>query len=236
MNFKYILDLFYPNRCSCCGKFIGWRSYLCDECLISVSELSAHPCEICGKDECICGNGIYYDRSVVCFYYEGIARYGIITLKEGRDKSFGEFIGEMLGRKIAADPELGKADLIIPVPSSRDRIRKRGYNQALIIAQMAGRTAGIKVRNNVLHKIKSDYQHTLTSEKRAENVSSIIPGKISPEGMKVIVCDDVITTGNTMNRCAEIIKSMGAKKVYAALGTTTKLKKRKDENGTGHRN
>ena len=76
----FLLDLLYPNACPCCGKSLPWQAYLCETCQ---TELLAYPadafCSQCGKPvhDCICGEGLAYDRAVALTVYEGAARKGV---------------------------------------------------------------------------------------------------------------------------------------------------------------
>jgi len=76
-----------------------------------------------------------------------------------------------------------------------------------------------------LYKNKSAQQHVLTREQRKLNVSSFGINNCKLDGMKIILCDDVITTGSTAEKCTELLKAKGAAEVYVAAGTTTKLEK-----------
>lgn len=220
--FHYITDIFFPNRCPLCLKFIEWNEFICNECAEELIPFPKEICPICGKVECFCGT-INYDRAFVCFCYEGKAKRGILSLKDGH-KEFGIYSGKLLGEKILKS-EI-KADAVAPIPMSIESYRKRRYNQAEIIAQEIAEINHIPLLTDLLYKKKSAVQHTLTKAERLENISAYgIKNCLKLDNKKIILCDDVITTGSTLNKCAALLKESGAAEVYAAVGTTTKLKR-----------
>lgn len=223
----FILDLFFPNRCPICEKIITYDSLVCSSCLCELEKAQVHDNEICircGKKECICSGKLNYSRIAVCFYYENAAKSGIISLKR-KSKSFGYLLGNNLADKINNDDILKNADYIVPVPMEKKRLKERRYNQSYVIAKEISKKTGIAVLNNGLFKKTSKNQHKLSKKERQENVSAFYKGSMDLSNKKIIVCDDVLTTGSTLNKCAELLINMGAAEVYGAVGTTTKLKK-----------
>lgn len=225
---RFCADIIYPNRCPCCSEFIVWNEYLCPACeeiiLIDTDIL----CTKCGKtkEECICASLLKYDEAVAISFYEEGTKDAIIALKRSYSRNFGYFSGEKLGLWINAHPEWKSADGIVPVPMSRLKKLARGYNQAEIIAKAVSKTTGIPVMKDcIIKRYGFSEQHTLSAEERAKNTESFIPAGRDLEGMKLILCDDILTTGNTLSRCAEILKMCGAKKVYAAAAATVRRKR-----------
>lgn len=220
--YRFIADIFFPNRCPLCFDFISWDEFVCSRCAEELKPFPEELCPKCGKAECFCDT-ISYDRAFVCFYYEGKAKNGILSLKDGH-KEFGIYTGNLLGERIA-DSKL-KADAVVPVPMSDESYKKRRYNQAEVIAESIAEINGIPLLTDLLYKNKSAVQHTLTKAERLENTDAFgIKSRLKTDNMKIILCDDVITTGSTMNKCAALLKEMGAAEVYAAAAATTKLKK-----------
>lgn len=213
--------MIFPNRCPICREFIRWDKFICDICDEAMIPFPEKICKKCGKDVCICDT-ISYDRAFVCFYYENMAKSGILSLKDGH-KEFGFYIGRLLGTEIAKNGI--EANGVIPVPMSEKSYRKRRYNQAEIIADQIAEINNIPLFTDIIDKNESDVQHFLKKSERIKNAAAFYGSGIRLDNMSFILCDDVITTGSTVNRCAEILKEMGAAAVYAAVGTTTKLKK-----------
>lgn len=225
---RFCIDIVYPNRCPCCNDFIVWNEYLCGRCrekvLISAEEL----CSKCGKmkEECMCASLPKYDEAAVISYYEKEAKNALIEMKRSQNKNFGWFAGQVLGEWIKTQPEWLSCNGVVPVPMNIRKKIARGYNHAEIIAKEISFVTGIPVMNDCIIK-QGGYseQHTLNAAEREKNTESFIPAGRDLEGMKLIICDDILTTGNTLNRCAEILKMCGAKAVYAAAAATARRKR-----------
>ncbi len=218
---KFLLDLFFPNRCPVCREFIKWNELICDECNAQLDAFPENICKKCGKAECFCDT-VSYDGAFVCYFYDGKAKDGILSLKDGC-KQFGEHLGILLGRRISESKI--SADAVVAVPMSDESYKKRRYNQAMVIAREIAEINHIPILKDVIYKRRSAVQHTLSKSERLKNTDAFSKSMKKLDNMKIILCDDVITTGSTLNRCAELLKEMGAAEIYVAVGTTTKLKK-----------
>lgn len=217
---RFVLDLFFPNRCPVCHNFISFDKYICDNCN---KILERNICYDFIEEKQNCGK-LYYDKALAVYFYEDIVKDGIYSLKDG-NTNFGYFLGQQLADIIKNDFDLIKADMIMPVPMELKRKKQRGYNQAEIISKEISDITKIKHINDILYKKDAQVQHSLNSSERKQNAMAYEIRNINLNGMNIIICDDVITTGSTINRCAELLKKMGAAKVFVAIGTTTKLKK-----------
>ena len=225
----FLLDLLYPNACPCCGKSLPWQAYLCETCQ---TELLAYPadafCSQCGKPvhDCICGEGLAYDRAVALTVYEGAARKGVLSMKSAVSLQFGRFCGAELGKRILANDALSGYDMVAPVPMSRRKQLKRCCNPAAVLAKEVAAITRIPYRKDLLHDNGTGrQQHTLSAAQRRENTGQFSAGTVSLKGCRILLCDDVLTTGSTMNRGAALLKAQGAAEVAAVAATTTQLKK-----------
>ena len=225
---RFCTDLVYPNRCPCCNDFIVWNEFLCSSCREKVLVSTEEICDKCGKmkEECMCASLPKYDEAAVVSYYENEAKKALIEMKRSQNKNFGWFAGQKLGELIKTCPEWLSCDGIVPVPMSKRKKIARGYNQAEIIAKEISSVTGIPVMKDCIIK-QGGYreQHTLNAAEREKNIESFLPAGRDLEGMKLILCDDILTTGNTLSRCAEILKMCGAKAVYAAAAATARRKR-----------
>ncbi len=225
MLFKYLLDILYPNRCPCCSEFIKWDKLICGKCHKDIEIVYDRVCKKCGKEICICSEKLYYDRAVVPLRYSGLVKEGILSLKRGNNKNFGEYTGKMIADILKNDYSNRKFDFIIPVPMSRQSYYERGYNQAEIIACQISEALKIPIENKIIYKSgKSSSQHYLGRAERLMNISSIKSKEIDLSGKSIILCDDVITTGSTVNRCALLLKKAGAENVFLVAAAQSKLK------------
>ena len=107
-------------------------------------------------------------------------------------------------------------DIIIPVPISKKRNKERGYNQSLLIAREIAKNENVKLRNNVISKVKNNTtQSKLNKEERAENVKNVYKITKNKEiiDKNILLIDDIFTTGATLNECSKMLKQAGTKKV-----------------------
>ena len=215
----WLIDLFFPNRCPICRHIITYDELVCGKCLNKLEKLRAEDKDIMGK----CGN--VCRAAVSVYYYEKEAKSGIISLK-GENLNFGKHLGKELSRKIKANEIMKSADMVTYVPMNRQKKRERGYNQAEVIAAEISRNTGIPLVSDLLFKDKSEQQHTLSRKDRMINVTAFYCNTNKDlSGKRIIICDDVITTGSTLGRCTGLLKGMNAAEVYIAAGTTTIFKK-----------
>ena len=227
----FILDLFFPNRCPICDDFIEYNNFVCDKCsdkLKKYASTEGSICRKCGKNICNGHEDLFYSRIMSCYCYKDMVKDGIYSLKD-HSKNFGFHIGKLLSEKIVSDSVMCHADYIVPVPMSRKSFRKRGYNQAYVIAKEISERTGIKLLNNALFKKNSAVQHTLNADERRKNVYSFYSSDMDLSGKKIIICDDVLTTGSTMNKCAQLLTELNASEIYGAVGAVTENIKNKNK-------
>lgn len=222
---RFLLDLLYPNRCPCCDAFIRWDKLICADCHNELEVIYDKTCKRCGKEVCICSESTKYDAAVSVFRYSELCREGILSLKRGNNKNFGEYTGKLITHIINTDYPDEYFDMIIPVPMSRRSFSDRGYNQAEVIAEEISKVRYVPVRSDILYKKSSQSsQHFLSKAERIKNVSSIKINNTDLTGKSVILCDDVITTGSTVNRCAALLKANGAGKILLVCAAQSKMK------------
>jgi ComF family protein len=215
-----IFDIFFPPYCAGCG-ITGSR--FCRSCFDSVALCSDPICKICGdqvkvgnNDQCDrCKNSTPYYSSIRSWgLYEGVLRKAIRSLKYKKD--FG--IGERLAAPLVGllESQSWKIDLVTAVPLAHKRVRERGYNQSKCLAMPTAYYSGIKYSSKLILRIRSTRSQVgLPYSKRQTNVkNAFLSNPDLVAGMSVLLIDDVITTGATINACAESLISAGAITVY----------------------
>lgn len=214
---QFLLDLLYPNRCGCCNACIPWNALLCDACAAVLRPVTV--CERCGKAPCCCQEDLPYAGTAVCYAYADTARAGILCLKQGENRNFGVHAGQLLAAGLR-----GRAAFtcVVPVPMSRRQQRERGYNQAAVIARAVGGALQLPVREDCLRRRYSAVaQHTLDAKARTAHTTIYEATGVRLDGACVILCDDVLTTGSTMRRCAMLLQEAGAETIYIAAAAAT---------------
>ncbi|MDR0943324.1 MAG: ComF family protein [Ruminococcus sp.] len=197
----FSLDIFFPNRCPCCGDFIAWNVSICDKCKDKLSEY-----------RCNLNNDIK-----AAYYYDGIVVDGIYALKFAGSKNFAKHCVSVLSDSLDED-----FDIIVPVPIGKKRLRKRGYNQAEVIAKYFSDLKNIPVEKNALIRVLETVQHKLTQKERIKNAEdSYQIGKTQVSGKRILLVDDVYTTGATSLVCKNMLLSAGASHVTIAVCAKT---------------
>jgi ComF family protein len=123
-------------------------------------------------------------------------------------------LGELLAGSVA---HLQRVDALIPVPLHPTRLRQRGFNQSLLLAQYAGDSLRVEVKEALVRTRRTNAQVTLGAEQRKVNVAGAfaIKPNIAVAGLSVVLIDDVVTTGSTLSACAEVLIGAGAASVKA---------------------
>ena len=198
-----LLDLLYPKgvTCLCCGRAIApdAQDSLCPACLEALVELEAQQ----QAQEIIPAPGIL--RVSSAYPYTAQARRLIIRLKyeHVRDAAV------PLARAMAMLPG-GEADLIVPVPTTRKRLRERGYNQAQVLAELIGRETGMPVADALKRTDEHTAQVRLSGQSRRQNLRGVMTAEGRVCGKRVLLIDDVYTTGSTAEEAARALLCAGA--------------------------
>lgn len=215
------LDLFFPRYCPVCYSLLAETEIgVCPRCMVRM------PRYIEGIQYGLdrLNGDVYIDAlySLFIFKEDGGVRPMIHALKYGGYSEIGEMLGRMAGRSY---PSLSKDyDLIVPVPLHPRKQRKRGYNQALLIAQGLSRVTGIPVQEGLRRKVYTDSQ---TGQSYSERKSAM-KGKfaLSPNtrvaGIRILLVDDVLTTGATVQAAAEPLAKASVAKIGVLVAAVTK--------------
>ena len=149
--------------------------------------------------------------------YDGVARKAVHTLKFRSGRHVAPVLGGLLRDHLRRRPL--RADLVVPAPITRARLRERGYNQAALLAEQIVDLVGGTLVPDLLDKDDRPPQQTLPAAERQRNLRDAIRCK-TPEqvrGRRVLLVDDVMTTGSTLSACAEALDQAGAERVFALV-------------------
>ena len=201
--------LFFPSDCVCivCGReSVTDENGLCKECSVFISEPDA-------ADDILSGNPFLDGISIVSKYRNGLG--GSVVRLKYRSQSY---LAERLANLLESDPEWG-ADLVTCVPMHPWREHMRGYNHSALLAESFAKHEGIPFEKYVLHKAKlTGTQVGKDRQSRKELPKGTFRAEKSLcEGKRIIIIDDVCTTGTTLNECARVMKECGAVAVYGLV-------------------
>lgn len=213
------LDLMFPPRCQVCAAPDGFP--LCAACSQSFPCIAPPVCQVCGRP--LRGPPDLVFTCVACRHrrnplrvrafgrYEGRLRDAVHALKYQGRLALAEPLGRALAEVVSADPVLSRADAAVPVPLHPRRQARRGFNQAEELARYLGRPvvrALVRVRD-------TPSQTELDEDQRRRNVRAAFAVCRPVRGLRVVLVDDVVTTGSTLAECAAVLRAAGAAQVGA---------------------
>ena len=219
INLKRILSIFFPARCPFCGEIIVSEEIVCRVCQKKINLQKI-------KNTLHTRNGKNF-LSVAPFSYVEPIRSAIHDYKFRGAKSFALPFGRYISDVLREVVDITKMDLITSVPLNKARLRERGFNQSEIFSREISKITGIKYVET-LKKVKNNkIQHELSLDQRSENVKNVyaVLDKTLVSEKKIILCDDILTTGNTMAECANMLFETGAKEVIGATIANVESKK-----------
>lgn len=224
MRLNYILDFVFPRKCLGCEREEG---YLCSLCRGKIQLLEFQCCPNCRRKQsdgkfCSkkCVENFNFDQLIVCLEYSksNLISKMVVQFKYRFSEELSEILGKIMKHKLAQFSHEFRNDnglFLIPVPLSPSRLKFRGFNQSLLLSKYLERNfGGMKVYDCMKREDGSEQQAGKLRNERLQNLEN----KISVEsgwakelhGKKVILIDDIATTGTTLNECAKVLKLAGA--------------------------
>ncbi len=213
---KRLLDLLFPQRCCFCGKIC--KEEKCSSCAKQIVYIVEPRCKKCGRP-------VRYDDQEYCYECQKLTHFyeqgkniwlhknpvntSIYQFKYHNRRIYGEYYAKEMYRLFQKDIQAWKIDVIIPVPLHKSRRRKRGYNQAEILAKALGKLADISVDTKVIVRKKSTKaQKELDAKSRRKNLKNAFEILHTQyEGKNILLIDDIYTTGSTIDAVAETLQA-----------------------------
>ena len=222
------LDVIYPPSCMACRRAIQGAHGVCSACWSAIAFIEPPVCERLGtpfaqdlgpgllSPEAIAHPPVYDRARAVARFDDGPARTLVHRLKYGDRPDFAQVLGGWMAR--AGRELLAESPLIVPVPLHPRRLWHRRFNQAALLAQTVGRIAGAPVDLDALIRVKATKSQVgMSRNERADNIQGAF--KVTPAGAarllgrRVLLIDDVLTTGSTVNASARALRRRGASAV-----------------------
>lgn len=216
---RQAIDLFFPPRCVVCGSP---ESFLCARCAESLPTATLPRCGVCWRPLTRSPCGKCADSSPAFeglrspYVFEGGARELVHGLKYNHQTVLAEPMTELMSQFLRDDPL--PADVLVPVPLFPRRTRVRGYNQSALLARSLSKTLALPVDEQTLVRVRNTASQAGTSnaDERKLNVRDAFSCRDRRlSGKRVLLVDDVSTTGATLDACAQALKSAGAQAVWA---------------------
>ncbi len=213
--FSALLDILFPPRCVFCRKFLRSSSVLiCEDCRKNL------PYTKDGGEK----QGEFFSRCVAPLYYEGDVRESLHRFKFRGATGYSKVYGALLADCIRENLD-GCYDLISWVPLSRKRLNERGYDQAMLLAMAAALELDDVAVSTLEKPLEAEKQSLMGSaEKRRANISGAyrVADSELVDGKRILLIDDIVTTGSTLSECAKTLLSAGAKEVLCAAIARTR--------------
>ena len=219
--FQDLIGLLFPNLCNGCGHSIyQGEAFLCSKCLFTIPYTDYHlfPQNKVAKQ--LWGRVPVNAAMALLYFKKGGKVQNIIhNLKYRNQTGLGIKLGEMIGDRLKTAPDYSGIDLVIPVPLHKKRQRNRGYNQSELIANGIAATLNVNVNTTLLLRTATTATQTKKGRyMRFENMKTVFSVKNSENlaGKHILLVDDVITTGATIEACAIELHKFGIKKLSIA--------------------
>ncbi|RNC71868.1 MAG: ComF family protein [Desulfuromonadales bacterium] len=232
MILRAFLDILFPPVCHHCKAFIpdGGELHLCAPCLDACDAIVSPLCIVCGAPfgteggiDHRCGDCILspppFDGARGALLFTGPVQELVHRLKYGRRVHLRRPLALLAQRHLAPFVVAAAPDLIVPVPLHRSRLRQRGFNQAILIGEVLAKRWGVPLLRTAMVRVRpTATQVALSAEERRANVRGAFavadPALVA--GRRILLVDDVFTTGSTAAECARVLKRTGAAAVFVA--------------------
>lgn len=221
-----VLNAVYPPSCALCGNLLGKNErYICAACEVSLPHVTEPACFKCGKEISdneteLCEDCSRHIRSFVrgfpAMNYDEMFQESIAAFKYHGKRDYGKYFAYEIARSRGKDIAGVNPDVLVPVPLHKKKLRKRGYNQAEIIAGELGRRLDIPVDDKILIRaVNTLPQKRLNGIERENNLKNAFQSEEKRvKYNKIMLVDDIYTTGTTVEACTKILHDIGVKDIY----------------------
>lgn len=223
---EMMVELLFPRRCPVCEDIVEQKGELiCPECEEKLHFISEPVCKICGREilsyeEELCSNckrhRFSFEYGLALMSYSDVAARSITRIKYTGAREYLDYYGKKAVQYCGDRIRNMRVDAIVPIPVHKSRLKIRGYNQALVLAEIMGREMGIPVLPDVLsRRKKTAASKELNAAERLKNLTSAFFAGNIPEDMRsVLIVDDIFTTGATLEAASRCLKNAGVERIY----------------------
>ena len=223
---KNFINLIYPMRCASCGKDLDSMNEagVCAFCIGRIRRNPKPHCHSCGRSitdgqnpcrECVKADFVFTRAYSACLYEDPLK--GLISeFKYKKKIRLAKILSQQLVSFVNDDPDiLDGIDLMTFVPLCKESLRERGFNQAKLLADAISKDFDIPVADVLKKTKRTVFQHALSRDERMTNLNSAfsVRDPISIKNISILLVDDVMTTGTTLNECSKVLLNSGVKDV-----------------------
>ncbi len=222
--FRDFLSLLYPLRCPICDGIPEFGESICPECEKKLVFMTEPFCMKCGKPlddgraefcyDCTMKKHVF-ESGRALFVYQGVIRDSLYRFKYQNKREYAYFYAQRTAGLYEGWIMRMGIEAIVPIPLHKRRKRERGYNQAGLYARYLGKELGLPVEENLLVRVRhTTPQKELSENERKNNLKKAFKCQRNVvQFKKILLVDDIYTTGSTMDAAAEALKSIGIQKV-----------------------
>lgn len=230
--YGHLLAVFFPERCACCGQVIAYARGYCPRCAASLPRMEGDLCPQCGQERTACRcrqHRPQFDRCALPFWYDGVMRQGILRYK----KEARPYITALFARELAETVrrEYGEEAFtcVVPVPMYEAAQKERGFNPVALLARELAEQLGVPYAEPLVKILDTPAQKELPAARRRGNLIGAfdLRGGADVRQARILLVDDVITTGSTLDECAKMLKLYGAQRVCAICLAGTRAPERR---------
>ena len=222
---EILISIFFPRRCPICDETIPYGEKICKICADKVIYVKEPSCKKCGKQlenerQEYCGDCSrkrhHYEQGKAIFSYQNDMKLSMYRFKYSGRREYADFFAEEVTKRYGRWIVQRGIEVIVPVPMYMSKKRKRGYNQAEIFALALGRECAIPIERKLVQRIRNTMpQKSLNDIQRKDNLKGAFQVRTNiVKYSKILLVDDIYTTGATIDAIAELLKKSGAKEVY----------------------
>lgn len=225
---EYISYALFPRRCALCGKVVAPDMPVCGSCESDLEYVKGSLCPHCGREKKYCSCSFhrrFFEAQTAPFYYSGAAKRSIHALKFNGRTQNADGLARFMAQSVKENFAGVKFDFVCCVPLSEASYKKRGYNQSALLAKRIAKELGVPFEEKLLSRpFQGKEQKTLGGVERFGGVIGAFDcaeNKII-DNAAVLLCDDIATTGATLNECAKLLLLRGVDKVCCVSAAITK--------------
>lgn len=227
----FLIAFLFPKRCKYCLHVIKYNEEICRSCEDGLQVISDDFCPYCGfsKEDCTCKkHKFFYTAIAAPFYYEGTAGNSIRLLKFRKQLEVSDVLAEKMAECYSTRLAEYSPDIVTFIPMHKSKQKTRGFNQAELLTRKMCELLELPCVDLLTKDFETEEQHFLDKSARAGNVFGVFSVKeeFDITGKRILLCDDIKTTGTSLNECAKTLLIAGASDVICLTCAITKKKKR----------